>query len=48
MANQDGPQQNEQFHPRGTVAIMILFAITLVVLWGTIYLLLLSQGATSP
>lgn len=48
MASHDGPEQSEEFKPRGTVFIMILFAITLVVLWGSVYLLLLSQGATTP
>lgn len=48
MANEEQPGQGEEFHPKGTVLFVIVFAITLVVLWGSIYLLLLSQGSTTP
>lgn len=47
MADQEKPTTGDEFHPRGTVLIMILFAITLAVLWGSIYLILISQGATN-
>ncbi len=48
MADQKQPASSKEFHPRGTVFIMILFALTLVILWGSIYLMLIGQGATVP
>ena len=32
--------------PQGTVAIMVIFIILLVALWGSAYLTLLSRGLT--
>jgi hypothetical protein len=32
--------------PRGTIAILIIFALTIVVLWGSVYLALLLRGGT--
>ncbi|MCS6844583.1 MAG: cytochrome c oxidase subunit 2A [Caldilineales bacterium] len=45
-----GPESHSEgeFHPRGTVAVLVIFAVTLAVLWGSIYLILVSQGATMP
>jgi hypothetical protein len=37
---------NGEFRPQGTVAILIIFVITLIVLWGSIYLILLGRGGT--
>lgn len=37
---------NEEFKPIGTVTILILYVLTLIVLWGSIYLLLLQRGGT--
>jgi hypothetical protein len=48
MANEEQPGQGEEFHPKGTVLFIIVFAIMLIVLWGSVYLLLLSQGPTTP
>lgn len=39
-------KQPEEFQPKGTVAILIVFAITLIVLWGSIYMILLQRGGT--
>lgn len=32
--------------PQGTVAILIIYVILIVALWGSAYLTLLSRGAT--
>lgn len=32
--------------PQGTVAIMIIFIVVIVALWGSAYLTLLSRGVT--
>ena len=37
---------DEDFKPRGTVAIVTLFAATLVLLWLSIYLILIARGVT--
>ncbi|MBO9367169.1 MAG: cytochrome c oxidase subunit 2A [Chloroflexi bacterium] len=39
-------KNQEEFQPKGTVAILVVFVITLIVLWGTIYLTLLQRGGT--
>ena len=38
--------QNEEFKPRGTLAVLGIFVITLIALWATVYLIMLSQGVT--
>ncbi|MFN3742764.1 MAG: cytochrome c oxidase subunit 2A [Anaerolineales bacterium] len=38
--------QPEEFKPKGTVAMLVVFALTLIVLWGTIYMILLQRGGT--
>lgn len=39
-------EEIEEFHPRGTAVILILFILTIIVLWGSVYLILLSRGVT--
>ncbi|MBT8203660.1 MAG: hypothetical protein HKN74_00065 [Acidimicrobiia bacterium] len=46
MSDQDTPV-GEDFTPRGTVAIVILFTATLVLLWLSIYLILIARGVTT-
>ncbi len=43
---QPTPETQDHFQPKGTVLIMILFVATLIILWGSVYLTMLSQGAT--
>jgi hypothetical protein len=31
--------------PRGTIAVLIIFALLIVVLWGSVYITLLLRGA---
>ena len=38
---------DEEFKPRGTVAIVALFTATLVLLWLSIYLILIARGVTT-
>lgn len=37
---------DREFKPRGTLAILAIFVITIIVLWGSVYLILLQRGAT--
>lgn len=32
--------------PKGTLAVLIIFALAIVILWGSVYLALLLRGAT--
>jgi hypothetical protein len=34
------------FRPKGTIAILIIFALTIVLLWASAYIALLFRGAT--
>lgn len=39
-------EKNKYKTPQGTVAIMVIFVITMIALWGSAYLTLLSRGIT--
>jgi hypothetical protein len=39
-------KNQEKFHPKGTLIILLLFLLTLIALWGTVYLILLQRGVT--
>lgn len=39
-------KDREEFHPTGTIAILVIFVITLILIWGTIYMILLGRGGT--
>lgn len=45
----DEPQMDvepEEFKPRGTVAILVMFVLAIIILWGSVYVILLSRGVT--
>ncbi len=44
--NKENTQPDDEFKPRGTVVIMVLFVLTMLLLWGYIYLLLIQRGVT--
>ena len=37
---------DDDFRPTGTVAILIIFVITLIAIWTTIYMILVGRGGT--
>lgn len=37
----------EHFKPVGTVVILAAFVLTIILLWGSVYLILLSRGVTT-
>lgn len=39
-------QEPEVFHPKGTVAILVMFVLAIIILWATVYVILLSRGVT--
>lgn len=42
----DGGDELEDFKPVGTVFILVLFVAALILLWLSVYVILLSRGAT--
>ncbi|GAB4579749.1 MAG: hypothetical protein Fur0022_24880 [Anaerolineales bacterium] len=40
----DEPQ--EEFHPKGTALVLAIFLIVLILLWGSVYLIMLQRGVT--
>lgn len=42
----DKKGNDAEFRPTGTVTVLIIFLVTLVVLWASIYMILLSRGVT--
>lgn len=48
MSEQPEPtDEDEHFTPTGTVFIVGLFVVTLVLLWASVYVILLSRGVTT-
>ena len=43
----DAPMSDDDFKPTGTVAVVVLFTATLVLLWLSIYLILIARGVTT-
>lgn len=37
----------EHFKPTGTIFILVMFVITLILLWASVYVILLSRGVTA-
>ncbi|HBY07706.1 MAG TPA: hypothetical protein DEH22_07965 [Chloroflexi bacterium] len=37
---------DEGFKPKGTLVILFIFLVTLIVLWGSVYVILLNRGVT--
>ena len=40
------PMVEEEFKPRGTIAVVAIFVATLILLWLSIYLILIARGVT--
>ncbi len=39
-------ENNKEFHPKGTMAVLLIFVLTMILLWGSIFMILLSRGVT--
>ena len=37
---------NQEFKAKGTMAILLIYLVTIILLWGSVYLILLSRGVT--
>ena len=43
----NGNDAQDEFRPRGTVAFVAAFVVVLMLMWFSIYIILLSRGATT-
>ena len=41
------PDEEEHFVPRGTLFILAIFVLALILLWASVYVILLSRGVTT-
>ena len=41
-----GTDAEEHFKPKGTIFILAMFVATLILLWGSVYVILLARGVT--
>ena len=39
-------EEEEHFTPTGTIFILVLFVATLILLWASVFVILLSRGVT--
>ena len=46
MSENKDPNEMGDFRPRGTIVILVIFILTLIALWASVYLILLSRGVT--
>lgn len=46
MTTEHDTDGDEHFKPTGTITILALFVATLIVLWLSIYLILIARGVT--
>lgn len=42
-----GDGGDEQFRPVGTIFLLAVFVLTLVLLWASVYVILISRGVTT-
>ena len=40
------PTEDNEFKPKGTMVILLIFLITIIILWGSVYVILLNRGVT--
>jgi len=46
-SEQNQPAETEHFKPTGTVFILSVFVLVIILLWASVYLILLSRGVTT-
>lgn len=46
MSENKNPDEMDDFRPRGTIVILVIFLLTLIILWASVYMILLSRGVT--
>ena len=38
--------QNQEFKPRGTIVILLVYAVIMILLWGFVYWMMIQRGVT--
>ena len=46
MSENKNHDEMNDFRPRGTIVILVIFVLTLIALWASVYMILLSRGVT--
>ena len=48
MSNEKLPDNGNESseHPKGTAVILAIFFLLIIILWGSVYLIMLSRGVT--
>lgn len=46
MSEKKNADDNLDLRPRGTMVILVIFVLTLIILWASVYVILLSRGVT--
>jgi hypothetical protein len=46
VANETSDGQDEHFKPTGTAFVLAVFVATIILLWASVYVILLSRGVT--
>ena len=46
MAKKSRKEEDDDFKPTGTIAVLTIFVITLIAIWATIYMILVGRGGT--
>ncbi|MDY7101757.1 MAG: cytochrome c oxidase subunit 2A [Actinomycetota bacterium] len=44
--DETGTSGEEHFKPVGTIFVLVLFVATIILLWASVYVILLSRGVT--
>ncbi len=47
MTEDQRPAEPGEAHPRGTVAVLVVFLLTIIALWASVYVILLARGVTA-
>lgn len=45
-SDDQGALLEEHFKPTGTIFVLVLFVATIILLWASVYVILLSRGVT--
>jgi hypothetical protein len=46
-ASAGAPEDTEHFRPTGTITVLAMFVATLILLWLSVYLILIARGVTT-
>ncbi len=47
MTEEQPPTESGEAHPKGTVAVLVVFLLMIIALWASVYVILLARGVTA-